>query len=197
MELKNIKQVNQQAAYLQLCTQRLILSVLKGINTEELLRYAAQNEPFWREWSPVPPPKFFTVSYQREKLKNEIEQLLAGAGIRFYLFLQNNSQQIIGDIHFSNIIGGAFQSCFLGYKIAQSHAGQGYITEALQTAIPWLFSTLRLHRIEANIMPGNRASVRVAEKLGFQNEGLARKYLKINGIWEDHFHYVLLNEQAE
>jgi ribosomal-protein-alanine N-acetyltransferase len=72
----------------------------------------------------------------------------------------------------------------------------GYITEALRRAIRFAFEDLQLHRIEANIMPKNVRSIRVVEKLGFVNEGLSRKYLKIAGVWEDHVHYVLLNPDA-
>ena len=101
---------------------------------------------------------------------------------------------VIGDLTFNNIVRGAFQSCHLGYKIDGRQLNQGFMTEALRCAIAYVFSELKLHRIEANIMPRNARSRRVVEKLGFVQEGLARKYLKINGAWEDHFHYVLLND---
>lgn len=68
---------------------------------------------------------------------------------------------------------------------------------SLARVIRYAFDELRLHRIEANIMPRNSASLKMVEKLGFSSEGLARKYLKINGIWEDHIHMVLLNEAVE
>jgi ribosomal-protein-alanine N-acetyltransferase len=71
------------------------------------------------------------------------------------------------------------------------------MTEALERAISFAFEDMRLHRIEANIMPKNARSIRVVEKLGFVNEGLSRKYLKIAGSWEDHIHYVLLNPSEE
>jgi len=70
------------------------------------------------------------------------------------------------------------------------------MTEAIQKGIEIMFNEFGLHRIEANIMPGNKPSLRVVEKLGFYNEGLAYKYLKINGKWEDHIHMVLLNESV-
>ena len=71
---------------------------------------------------------------------------------------------------------------------------RGYITEALRCAIEYAFAQLKLHRIEANIIPRNARSRRVVEKLGFEPEGLARKYLKINGVWEDHLHFVIFND---
>jgi len=70
------------------------------------------------------------------------------------------------------------------------------MTEALQEAIAFLFEEWKLHRIEANINPDNQASLRVVEKLGFYNEGLAKKYLKINGKWEDHIHKLLYTKSV-
>lgn len=197
MRKQNLVEEASISPYLQLNTERLVLSVVKNVNPEELLRYFTQNEAQWRQWLPQSDPSYFTLPYYREKLKQEVGQLINGTAIRFYLFLPHQPTQIIGDVHFSNIIYGAFQSCFLGYKVANIHSNQGYITEALKTAIPYLFSRLKLHRIEANIMPHNLASIKVVEKLGFYNEGLARKYLKINGIWQDHYHYVMLNPNEE
>lgn len=79
----------------------------------------------------------------------------------------------------------------------QAWCNQGYATEALQAAIMCAFDELELHRIEANVLPYNAPSLRVLEKLGFESEGLAIKYLKINGRWEDHIHMVLRNRHME
>jgi len=95
---------------------------------------------------------------------------------------------------FSQIVRGIFLSTYLGYSLDGEYINKGYMTEALEAGISYVFSELRLHRIEANVMPRNGASLKVLEKLGFQKEGLARKYLKINGVWEDHVHMTLLNE---
>ncbi|CZS09951.1 ribosomal-protein-S5-alanine N-acetyltransferase [Clostridioides difficile] len=91
---------------------------------------------------------------------------------------------------------GVFLSCYLGYKLDQDEINQGYMTEAIQKGIDIIFNEYGLHRIEANVMPKNQRSLRVTEKLGFYNEGIAQKYLKINGIWEDHVHMVLLNDKV-
>ena len=91
---------------------------------------------------------------------------------------------------------GAFQSCHLGYQLDERAINQGFMTEALRRAIAFVFDELQLHRIEANVMPRNLRSSRVLAKLGFVEEGLARQYLKINGVWEDHIHYVMLNDKV-
>ena len=89
---------------------------------------------------------------------------------------------------------GAFQSCFLSYKLDMDLCGRGYMTEAVEEAVRIAFTVLGLHRIEANIMPRNTASLGVARKAGFQEEGLAVRYLRINGVWEDHIHMVRRDE---
>nr|WP_281170156.1 GNAT family N-acetyltransferase [Paenibacillus pinihumi] len=113
------------------------------------------------------------------------------------MYKQEEPGRIIGMIALSNIVRGPFQSCYLGYRLDQGEVNQGFMTESLARVIRYAFDELRLHRIEANIMPRNSASLKMVEKLGFSSEGLARKYLKINGIWEDHIHMVLLNEAVE
>ncbi len=135
--------------------------------------------------------EFFTRAFQERRLEVEMEMMRDDRLIRFFLFHRDDEGygKIIGDIGFSNIIRGALQSCFLGYKIDRAATRQGLVTEALQAAIPWMFTYGKLHRIEANIMPRNAASIRVVEKLGFSREGFSPKYLKINGNWEDHFRY--------
>ena len=83
---------------------------------------------------------------------------------------------------------------FLGYKLDQEYLNQGYMTMAVDMVTAYAFSVLGLHRLEANVMPRNKASLRVLEKNGFLNEGLSKYYLNINGVWEDHIHMVKLNE---
>lgn len=97
----------------------------------------------------------------------------------------------------NNIVRGCFHSCFLGYKLDQDFLNRGYMTEAVRAAVDYAFGPLALHRVEANIMPHNQASLRVAEKCGFQPRGWPRRYLCINGVWEDHLHMVRLNAAME
>lgn len=86
---------------------------------------------------------------------------------------------------------------FLGYRLDYKEINNGYMTEAVKKLIEVAFKEYNLHRIEGNIIPTNKSSIRVVEKLGFVCEGLSTKYLKINGKWEDHMHYVILNEELE
>ena len=81
---------------------------------------------------------------------------------------------------------GTFQSCQLGYAIAKRYEGQGLMEEALRRTNDFIFSDIGLHRIMAAYLPHNKRSGSLLSKLGFKEEGFAEKYLKINGVWEDH-----------
>ncbi|WP_255230225.1 GNAT family N-acetyltransferase [Pseudoalteromonas sp. HM-SA03] len=94
--------------------------------------------------------------------------------------------QIAGLCSFTQVARGPFQACYLGYSIASQFAGQGYMTEILKAAILHMFDQRNMHRIMANYMPSNVASARVLQKLGFEQEGYAKQYLRIAGKWEDH-----------
>jgi ribosomal-protein-alanine N-acetyltransferase len=181
---------------LELQTERLVLKVLGPSFARQSLDYYARNRAFLAEWNPAPTADFYTLPYHQERLRAELSLIEEGRLARFWLFKRADTAYTaaIGNLAFNNIVRGAFQSCHLGYQLDEREINQGFITEALQRAIAYAFEDLRLHRIEANVMPRNQRSRRVVEKLGFGEEGLARQYLKINGVWEDHIHYVLLND---
>lgn len=177
-------------------TKRLILKNLDEKAAAEVLDYYQRNKEFLNEWEARKKEEYFTLNYQSKLLKKQKIKMENGTLFRFWIYKKSNNQ-LIGSIAFNNIIRGAFQSCHLGYKLDKDEINQGYMTEALKAAIDYAFKELKLHRIEANIMPKNKASLKVVEKLDFINEGISKNYLKINGSWEDHIHMVLLNEALE
>ncbi|WP_207652399.1 GNAT family protein [Desulfosporosinus sp. FKB] len=183
---------------LQLETERLILMVLDETFADLVLDYYKRNSEFLQEWEAKKEPEFYTIRYHQEALRKELSKINDGDAFRVWLFIKNEAlSKTIGSIGLNNIIHGAFLSCHLGYKLDQTEINHGYMTEALKRVIEFAFTKLGLHRIEANILPRNARSMRVVEKLGFYNEGLAKKYLRINGKWQDHIHMVLLNEAME
>lgn len=177
-------------------TERLSLKVLDTSSAQMVLDYYLRNRSFLGEWEPVRNEKFYTKAYHEEQLVNDLSLIENKDLLRLWIFNKNDESRIIGSIGFSNIVRGVFLSCYLGYKLDQDEINQGYMTEAIQKGIDIIFNEYGLHRIEANVMPKNQRSLRVTEKLGFYNEGIAQKYLKINGIWEDHVHMVLLNDKV-
>jgi ribosomal-protein-alanine N-acetyltransferase len=101
---------------------------------------------------------------------------------------------VVGSIEISRIARGNFQSAYLGYRIADAERRRGYMTEALQLALRHAFRALELHRVEANIEPGNEASIALVRRAGFTREGFSRRYLKLGGRWRDHERWALLRE---
>lgn len=182
---------------MELLTSRLRLFTVDDLApTPLVLDYFSRNKSFLSSWEIVREDSFYTLQAQQDILINDINYAATGQLVKLWIS-RAGEERIIGSVALSNIVYGAFLSCHLGYRLDAGEEGKGYMTEALQTLISYAFQELKLHRIEANIMPHNAASFRVVEKLGFTYEGLARKYLKINGKWEDHVHMVLLNEEIE
>nr|WP_300004728.1 GNAT family N-acetyltransferase [Tissierella sp.] len=176
-------------------TERLLLKVLDKTYAELVLEYYLRNRDFLNEWEPSRDEEFYTNTYHEQQLQEQLIDFEDGRSLRLWIFKKAEAK-IIGCVSFSNIVRGSFMSCHLGYKLDKDEINRGYMTEAIKKSIDIIFSEWGLHRIEANIMPRNIASLKVAEKLEFYNEGLAYKYLKINGNWEDHIHMVLLNDKV-
>jgi ribosomal-protein-alanine N-acetyltransferase len=103
-----------------------------------------------------------------------------------YLACRREDGAIVGWLNVSEIVRGALQGAFLGYGGVAAYAGQGYMTEAVRLVVREAFGPLRLHRLEANIQPGNHASIALVRRCGFEKEGFSPRYLKIGGRWRDH-----------
>lgn len=176
-------------------TDRLLLLPATKELSGGVTAYYQRNRDFLTPFDPVRSEMFFTQSFQEMLLEEQEELAAQKKAYYFYLVPKADPNRVIGLIGISSIVWGAFQSCFLGYKLDKDNLKKGYMHEALQEVIHFVFSVLGLHRIEANVMPKNMASCNVLEKLGFHKEGLAKEYLCINGIWEDHIHYALLNKK--
>lgn len=101
---------------------------------------------------------------------------------------------LIGVINVSEIVRGVFQSAYLGFYAFAPHQGQGYMSAGLGLVIARAFRKSRLHRLEANIQPGNLRSIALVKRLGFRLEGLSRRYLKISGRWRDHERWAITTE---
>ena len=115
-----------------------------------------------------------------------------GTGFGFGIFVRNS---FAGEINLSSVQRGPFQSAYVGYWIDQAQAGNGYMPEALVLSARFAFDELHLHRIQISIIPRNHRSRRVVEKLKIRDEGVALRYLEINGVWEDHVRYAMTLEE--
>jgi ribosomal-protein-alanine N-acetyltransferase len=123
--------------------------------------------------------------YQREQKED--------LGYAFLIFRQGDGE-LVGGLSISNVRRGVAQAAAVGYWIGATHTGRGYMTDALRAMVPYAFDTLGLHRLEAACLPHNDASSRVLLKAGFRREGMARRYLRINGVWQDHDLFAMLQD---
>jgi ribosomal-protein-alanine N-acetyltransferase len=176
-------------------TPRLFLRPLGPRHAAQVLRFQQRNREHLQPWEPLHSEGYYTLKEQKRLLRNAERERRAGSRLSLWIFVSGEAEPI-GNLNFSNILRGPFQSCFVGYKLDRERLHCGYMSEALAAGVQYLFTTLGLHRVEANIMPANSPSIRVVEKLGFQYEGLSRRYLHINGRWEDHLRYVRFHETA-
>jgi len=115
-----------------------------------------------------------------------------GTGFGFGIFYEG---RFVGEITLSSIQRGPLQSAFIGYWIDEAVAGRGLMPESVVTLLQYAFDSLRLHRVEISIIPRNTPSRRVVEKLGLRFEGVAERYLEIDGAWEDHARYAITAEE--
>jgi ribosomal-protein-alanine N-acetyltransferase len=111
-----------------------------------------------------------------------------------YVACRREDGAIVGVFNLSEIVRGLFQSAYSSYYVHADHAGQGYMSEGLQLLLREAFGPLGLHRVEANIQPGNTASIALVRRAGFRLEGLSPRYLKIGGRWRDHERWAITRD---
>ena len=154
-----------------------------------------RNGEWLTQWEPLPTPgapdvvedpRAFTARCGAREREWQL-----GTGYGFGIFVDNH---LAGELNLSGVQRGPFQNAYVGYWIDERVAGNDYTPEALATVLRFAFEDLGLHRIQVAIIPRNMASRRVAEKLDLRDEGVALRYLEINGTWEDHVRYAMTAE---
>jgi [ribosomal protein S5]-alanine N-acetyltransferase len=146
------------------------------------------------QWEPAWTRDDLSRQMYRRRLRAYAKDVRDDLGYSYFI-ADTATDRLIGGITLSNVRRGSAQTASLGYWIGKPYAGQGRMTEAVKTLLPFAFKTARLHRLEAACMPANTASIRVLERTGFVREGIARGYLKINGRWEDHYLFATLADE--
>jgi ribosomal-protein-alanine N-acetyltransferase len=151
--------------------------------------------PWLLRWEPrpkgAPVPSEDRPSFAARCGIRERERHL-GSGYGFGIFV---GERFAGEVTLSSIQRGPFQSAFVGYWIDESLAGRGLVPEAVVVTLRFAFEAISLHRVEISIIPRNTASRRVVEKLGIRLEGVAERFLEIDGVWEDHARYAITSEE--
>ncbi|GAC1333611.1 MAG: GNAT family protein [Beijerinckiaceae bacterium] len=146
---------------------------------------------FLMPWEPTWPADDLTRASFRRRIRRHAEEIEQDEAYSLLLFREADDL-LLGGLTIGQIRRGVAQAATLGYWMGAPHAGRGHMSKAVRAATGFAFATLRLHRLEAACLPTNEASVRLLEGAGFHREGFARAYLRINGAWQDHVLYGLL-----
>lgn len=179
--------------YFNYYTNRLEISILNSDSAQMVLEFLKQNRQEFEQYEAAKPPAYYTLEYQAANLHNEFSACLAKRYVRFYVFTRENPNKIIGTVSFSNFRDMPYSDAIIGYKFDSKYRGLGYATEAIDQCLSIAFEAFKLHRIEALIMPDNISSINLVKRLGFDYEGTAMSIIKIDGKWQAHERYSLIN----
>ena len=152
---------------------------------DEFLELMRASRAFHKPWASAPTDEDRYAAYLADARRPDFEAML---------ICRSEDAAIVGFFNLSQIVRRGLQSAYLGYAVGKAHASQGYMREGLELVLRHAFTTLRLHRVEANIQPGNKASIALARGAGFRREGFSPRYLKISGRWRDHERWAILAE---
>lgn len=167
------------------------LNILTPMDAELLLNYYIRNREHLQSYEPSRDESFYTLEVQRRILMESYKQYLNGTCFNFGISKDNS---FIGKIQISNIVMGVFKNCFVGYSMDRQEQGKGYMKQALNICIDYVFNELQLHRIEASTLDDNYRSQSVLLACGFKKIGFSEKYLYINGKWRDHVNFCRIND---
>jgi ribosomal-protein-alanine N-acetyltransferase len=167
--------------------------ITKG-DCEALAELQVRNRNFLSPWDPIRTDDYFTVEGQRA----DVEAALArhGRGEAMPCVVLDDNGTVAGRLTLSGITRGPFQSCNMGYWLSEDQTGKGLARQAVRAAVASAYTELKLHRVQAETLVANIASQNLLTKTGFEQYGLAPKYLKIAGTWQDHLMFQHLNDSA-
>lgn len=169
-------------------TERLRLTIPGAKAAPAWVEFSRANREHLAPWNPPMAAGDLDVGACAQMLEKRVEAARDGTRYSFCVFERaaGPSGPLLGYLNFSQIVRGVFLACYMGYALADSAQGRGYMTEAARAGIDFMFNHVRLHRIMANYMPANARSAAVLRRLGFTIEGTARNYLYLAGAWQDH-----------
>jgi ribosomal-protein-alanine N-acetyltransferase len=176
-------------------SERVVLRAPQMSDYPAWAELRAASRAFLMPWEPLWSMDELTRASFRRRVRHYQRDLREDIGYALFIYSVATGG-LVGGVTLCNIRRGVTQSCTLGYWVGAQYAQQGYMTAAIRAVVPFVFDSLDLHRLEAACLPANTASMRLLEKTGFKREGLARRYLRINGGWQDHLLYGLLDSDA-
>jgi ribosomal-protein-alanine N-acetyltransferase len=167
-------------------TGRLTIRLPEPGDVPSIVAYYRDNLEHFRPYSPPFDVDLLDETAWREQVGQRRREFTAGESFRAFMFAHSSAERLVGNINLTQVFRGAFQSCVLGYNLAEAEQGKGFMTEAVEGVVDFAFGEWGLHRVAANYMPRNERSAAVLRRCGFRIEGTAPAYLLINGRWEDH-----------
>ncbi|WP_414632633.1 GNAT family N-acetyltransferase [Clostridium sp. UBA5119] len=162
---------------------KVSIRVLNSDDASDLLEYYTRNKDFLSKFEPHRDEEFYTVEVQKQSLIENYKEFIKGEGAHFGIY---KAEKMIGRIRIYNIVQGVFKSAFIGYSMDEQYQGNGYMKEAVSLVVTYAYEELGLHRIEATTLVDNEKSQRVLKACGFNELGICKEYLHINGKWRDH-----------
>jgi len=187
--------VNANEPPLTVTADKVTLRLPQMGDYEEWAALREESRAFLVPWEPTWPADDLTRSSYRRRMRRYGEDQRNDLSYPYFIF-SNDDQKLVGGLTLTNVRRGVAQAASLGYWMGAPHAGRGYMSAAVRALVPFAFTTLKLHRIEAACIPENAASVHLLERTGFVREGYARAYLCINGIWQDHLLYAQVRAEG-
>jgi ribosomal-protein-alanine N-acetyltransferase len=169
----------------------VVLRAPQMVDYPEWAELRETSRDFLTPWEPTWPADDLTRAAFRRRIRRYAEDQRSDLAYPFFIF-RSEDNRLVGGLTLANIRRGCAQAASLGYWMGAPHARHGHMTAAVKAMLPFAFGTLRLHRVEAACIPTNAASVRLLEKTGFRREGIAREYLCIDGVWQDHLLFARL-----
>ncbi|KJG40573.1 ribosomal-protein-alanine acetyltransferase [Photobacterium angustum] len=170
------------------------IRLISSQDVAKITTYYQKNRDFLKAWEPTRNELFFLeLGWQKR-----VEQIatLHRHEMAFYFVIEDRStDEIIGVINYSNLVKFPFHACHVGYSLDQDYQGRAIMRRALKETVNWMFEVKGFHRIMAAYMPHNKRSASVLHSVGFEEEGLAKAYLLIDGKWQDHVLTSLINQQ--
>ena len=156
-------------------TRRLILKVLTPDYAQEVCDFLSKNRSDFEPYEPFQPANYYTKEYQNALLSAEQKLALQTKTIRYYAFLKENPNTIIGTVCLHNIQFASHSSCEVGYRFDIDYRHKGYAIEAVAMTVSVAFASLGLHRVYARVMPNNTPSIKLLKNLYFEEEGLEKE----------------------
>ena len=153
-------------------------------DAQTLLKFYTENRAHLTPWEPERSDRFYTLAYWQEQMQNREVEMQEGRAAFFIAV--DDTGNVIAVCNLTNIVRGVFQACYMGYAVAEAYQGKGVMKALCEYVVNYAFEELQLNRVMSNYLPHNERSGNLLKSLGFEQEGYAKRYLKIHGQWLDH-----------